>query len=68
MAEDRIPRVERLLSTAILGFAVSEVSGRFRKHSQRQLDADFQALQDLFADFIESKLPLEIPPRRSPSD
>jgi AcrR family transcriptional regulator len=68
MAEDRIPQVERLLSTAILGFAVSEISGRFRQHSQRQLGADFQALQDLLADFIASKLPPEIPPRRSLSD
>lgn len=53
--EDRIAQVERLVSTAILGFAVSEVAGRFRYQSRRQLDADFEALQALLADFIESQ-------------
>jgi AcrR family transcriptional regulator len=52
VAEDRVAQVERLVSTAILGFTVSEVAGRFRRHSKRQLDADFEALQDLLASFI----------------
>jgi len=53
--EDRIPQVERLVSTAVLGFAVSEVAGRFRSQSRRQLDNDFHVLQGLLAGFIESQ-------------
>jgi AcrR family transcriptional regulator len=53
---DRVAQVERLVSTAILGFAVSEVAGRFRKHSRRQLDADFEVLQALLGRFIESEM------------
>jgi AcrR family transcriptional regulator len=52
IAEDRLAQVERLLSTAILGFAVSEVAGRFRNQSRRQLDADFEALQGMLSEFI----------------
>jgi AcrR family transcriptional regulator len=51
----RVAQVERLVSTAVLGFAVSEAAGRFRNHSRRQLDADFAALQGLLARFIESE-------------
>jgi AcrR family transcriptional regulator len=53
--EDRIAQTERLVSTAILGFAVSEVSGRFRDHSRRQLDADFRRLQGMLAQFIDTE-------------
>jgi AcrR family transcriptional regulator len=45
-------RTERLVSTAILGFAVSEVSGRFARHSRRLLDEDFARLLDLLRVFI----------------
>ncbi len=55
IAPDRVAQVERLVSTAILGFAVSEVGGRFRSHSRRQLDEDFEALQKLLGRFIESE-------------
>jgi hypothetical protein len=51
--ESRIPQTERLISTAILGFAASEAAGRFRNHSRRQLDADFAVLQELLGQFIE---------------
>ncbi len=54
--EDRIAQVERLISTAVLGFAVSEVGGRFRSHSRRQLDDDFAALQALLAAFIQIEI------------
>lgn len=37
-------RTERLLSTAVLGFAASEVTGRFRQHDQAVLDRDFAEL------------------------
>ena len=53
--EDRVAQVERLVSTAVLGFAVSEVAGRFRHHTRRQLDADFQALQNVLAGYIQSE-------------
>jgi hypothetical protein len=51
--EARIAQSERLISTAILGFAASEAAGRFRNHSRRQLDADFALLQELLGRFIE---------------
>ena len=40
-----VARTERLLSTAVLGFAVSEAAGRFRRHDQAIIDADFAELQ-----------------------
>jgi AcrR family transcriptional regulator len=51
--EARIAQSERLISTAILGFAASEAAGRFRNHSRRQLDADFALLLELLGRFIE---------------
>jgi len=44
IVEREVPRVERLVSTAVLGFAVSEVSGRFGRASRDLLDGDFEAL------------------------
>lgn len=41
MAEEKVPRVERLLSTMVLGFAASEAGGRFAGCSREELDADF---------------------------
>jgi AcrR family transcriptional regulator len=38
-------RTERLISTAVLGFAASEAAGRFRRHDQRVIDEDFAELQ-----------------------
>jgi AcrR family transcriptional regulator len=43
--QTEIARTERLLSTAVLGFAVSEAAGRFRGHDQAVIDADFAELQ-----------------------
>jgi AcrR family transcriptional regulator len=43
--EADVARTERLLSTAVLGFAVSEATGRFRRHDQAVIDADFAELQ-----------------------
>jgi AcrR family transcriptional regulator len=54
LPEDQIPQAERLLSTAIFGFAVSEAAGRFRNHASPQLDADFLALQRMLADYIQT--------------
>jgi len=44
--EDLIPRVERLLSTFMLGFAASEGAGRFAAHEVGILDADLAWLQE----------------------
>ncbi len=53
--EESIEQVERLISTAVLGFAVSEGAGRFRFHSRRQLDRDFSALQAMLAAFVQTQ-------------
>jgi AcrR family transcriptional regulator len=37
-------QAERLISTAVLGFATSEATGRFRQHDQAVIDADFAEL------------------------
>ena len=42
--EAEVARAERLISTAVLGFAASEASGRFRQHDQSVIDADFAEL------------------------
>jgi AcrR family transcriptional regulator len=55
VASDLVSQTERLVSTAILGFAVSEVAGRFARHSRRQLDADFERLLEWLGQLIESQ-------------
>jgi AcrR family transcriptional regulator len=42
--ESSVYSAERLISTAVLGFAVSEAAGRFRMHTQNEIDADFAEL------------------------
>jgi AcrR family transcriptional regulator len=42
--EAAVARAERLISTAVLGFAASEAAGRFRHHDQAVIDADFAEL------------------------
>jgi AcrR family transcriptional regulator len=49
---DRATQLERLVSTAILGFVISEVAGRFRNHARKQLDDDFEMLQSLLARLV----------------
>lgn len=44
LTEAAAARAERLLSTAVLGFAASEAAGRFRLHSRAVLDEDFAEL------------------------
>lgn len=41
---EQAARAERLISTAVLGFATSEVAGRFDHHPQDVRDADFACL------------------------
>ena len=50
--ESQVPRAERLLSTFVMGFAVSEVTGRFRARAA-EVDGDFALVQDLIFDGIE---------------
>jgi len=44
LPEAEVARAERLISTAVLGFAASEAAGRFRQHDQSVVDADFAEL------------------------
>ncbi|HEX2809789.1 MAG TPA: TetR family transcriptional regulator [Kineosporiaceae bacterium] len=44
---DRVPAVERLLSTFVIGFAASEASGRFA--DRERADADFRYAEALLA-------------------
>jgi AcrR family transcriptional regulator len=52
LPDDRVLRVERLLSTFVMGFAVSEASGRFATRAV-EVEADFNYLQNLVFDFID---------------
>lgn len=47
LGEEDVIQLERLMATAVLGFAASEAGGRFTAHSPAQLDADFARLQDM---------------------
>jgi hypothetical protein len=44
LPEAEVAQAEWLISTAVLGFAVSEAAGRFRQHDQPVVDADFAEL------------------------
>lgn len=46
LTADQAARGERLISTAVLGFAASEAAGRFRHHPQAVIDEDFAVLLD----------------------
>jgi AcrR family transcriptional regulator len=50
--EEDARRSERLLSTAVLGFAASEAAGRFRGLSPATLDADFESLERSIAELL----------------
>ena len=41
-----VPRIERLLSTFVIGFAASEAAGRFAAHEQAARDADFEWVRE----------------------
>jgi AcrR family transcriptional regulator len=45
--EELVPRVERLVSTFMLGFAASEAGGRFAHHDTAVLDADLAWIEGL---------------------
>ncbi|MEV4567748.1 TetR family transcriptional regulator [Nonomuraea sp. NPDC049419] len=50
--DERAARAERLISTAVLGFATSEAAGRFDHHAQDVRDADFACLLDALHAFV----------------
>jgi AcrR family transcriptional regulator len=52
MPDDQVLRAERLLSTFVIGFAVSEASGRFRAPAA-EVEGDFAYLEAMVFDFIE---------------
>ena len=54
--EQDTDQMQRLLSTAVLGFALSEVAGRFDAQTARQRDADFKLLLELLTESIQSRL------------
>jgi AcrR family transcriptional regulator len=53
--EEHTDQMQRLLSTAVLGFALSEVAGRFEAQSVRQRDADFELLLELLTESVQSR-------------
>jgi AcrR family transcriptional regulator len=53
--EDEVAPTERLLSTMVLGFAVSEAGGRFAGNRRDVIDADFAALADLVRTLIAQR-------------
>jgi AcrR family transcriptional regulator len=57
LAGDAAARAERLLSTAVFGFAASEAAGRFRHHAQAVIDEDFAALLGWLRQAISSAPP-----------
>jgi len=44
VSDAEVARAERLISTAVLGFAASEAAGRFRHHDRSVIDEDFAEL------------------------
>jgi AcrR family transcriptional regulator len=52
--DEIVPRVERLLSTFMLGFAASEAGGRFAQHSRSVLDDDLAWALALLRGALES--------------
>jgi AcrR family transcriptional regulator len=59
LTEIAAKRAERLLSTAVLGFAASEAAGRFRQHDQAVIDEDFAELLRWLRLAVASAAPAE---------
>lgn len=58
--DELVPRVERLLSTFVIGFAASEAGGRFAAHQQEVRDADFEWAWRNIVNGIEPSPPLGV--------
>jgi AcrR family transcriptional regulator len=61
LPEGDLVQLERLLSTAVLGFAASEAGGRFAAHSPEQLDVDFARLQEVLVGAVLGALAAPTP-------
>ncbi len=62
-------RLERVVASAILGFAASEATGRFRQHSQPTVDGDYEMLERMISAGIAAEVTATVEPgkvRRSP--
>jgi AcrR family transcriptional regulator len=53
--DELVPRVERLVSTFMLGFAASEAGGRFAQHAPEVLDEDLAWAEGLLRAALESR-------------
>lgn len=53
VAEEWVASAERLLTTLIFGYAVSEATGRFRGHSKAELDRDYACIEAVVERFLE---------------
>lgn len=54
--DDQVARLERLISTMVLGFAASEAAGRFRAHPAAVVDGDWAALTTIIAGVIDAQV------------
>lgn len=64
VAATDVAQVERIVSSAVLGFAASEAGGRFRHHAPSQIDADFEAMLRLLGLVVASLVPAGEAPRQ----
>lgn len=53
IAESDLARTERVISTVILGFAGSEAGGRFGSRPEREVDADFAAVESMVEGYLD---------------
>jgi AcrR family transcriptional regulator len=53
IAKTDVARTERVISTAMLGFAASEAGGRFASRSTREVNADFSATEAMVEGYLE---------------
>jgi AcrR family transcriptional regulator len=56
--ESLVPRVERLLSTFVLGFAASEAGGRFGHRTKAQVDDDLAWLEQIATSLLRVARPI----------
>jgi AcrR family transcriptional regulator len=54
--EEEVARTERLVSTIVLGFAASEAAGRFGKRPRREIDADYERLEEVVAQLLAASV------------
>ncbi|MEU6726902.1 TetR/AcrR family transcriptional regulator [Nonomuraea wenchangensis] len=54
LAPDRAARAERLISTAVLGYAAGEAAGRFDHHDRHVRDEDFACLLAAIGTLVEA--------------